>query len=54
MRNEAKQLKRKEAKRREKLLFLFRKTKQKGSKTVSVSLRFASKRQKNISENGTP
>ena len=38
-RNEAKNLKRKEAKRSEKLLFLFRKTKRKGSETVSVSLR---------------
>ena len=52
--NEAKPSEKIEAKRSEKLLFLFRKTKRKGSETVSVSLRFASKRKKYISENGTP
>ena len=44
--NEAKKLKRKEAKRSKKLFFLFRKTKRKGSETVSVTLRFASQREK--------
>ena len=52
--NEAKRSDKIEAKRSEKLLFLFCKTKRKGSERVSVSLRFASKREKNISENGTP
>ena len=50
-RNQAKKI---EAKGSEKFLFLLCKTKRKGSEPVSVSLRFASKQKKYISENGTP
>ena len=54
IRNEAKKSKRKNAKGSEKTFYQFRETKRKGSETISVSLRFASKRKKIKSENGTP
>ena len=53
-RNGAKKLKRNEVKGSEKMFYYLRETKRKGSETISVLLRFASKRKKMKSENGTP
>jgi hypothetical protein len=50
-RNEAKNLKRNEAK---KLVFCFRLSMRKLSETDPISLLFASKRKKNLSETGAP
>jgi hypothetical protein len=53
-RNEAKNLKQNEAKRSEKLVFRFRLSMQKLSETDPISLLFALKRKKYLSETGAP